>query len=114
MTYEQYNLDLPDFERTKHMRCKILEDNMEQSTKDFFLKIVHDKVIMDFIKETYQEWFLEKKIYYNELEVDLVTILYYCMDSMLLEFGENANSAYNNYAKVKRDRKTYIMKTIKD
>ena len=55
---------------------------MEQHTKELFQKFLNDGAIVDYFKESNKVWFLERRdIFDKELSIDLVTILYFCMNS---------------------------------
>ena len=115
MVVEQKNLQSldPQIERQRYTSCKVLEDNMELPAKEIFKRILNNEDIVQHIKKEYGDWFLERQeIIDKELSIDLVSILYYCMNTLLLEYGEDASAALKAYKKKKRDRQDYALKAI--
>lgn len=115
MMLEQTNLQTldPQIERQRYTTCKVLEDNMELPAKEIFKKILGNEDIINYIKKEHGDWLLERQeIIEKELPIDLVTILYTCMNTLLLEYGEDASAALKAYKKKKRDRQDYALKAI--
>lgn len=103
------------FERIKYKRCHILEDTMDMDLKRLFNNIIEDLEFNSYVTSLYKDWLEEKQVFHETtLSINLITLFYFCMDEILLEFGENARAAYLNFSKARRNRKSYMLQTIKE
>lgn len=115
MSFEQNTLQSldPQLEKQRYMSCKVLEDNMELPAKEIFQKIINDEEVKQYIQEENKLWFMERKeLFGKELPVDLVTILYFCMNSLLLQYGEDASAALKANKLTIKNRRYYALSNI--
>lgn len=91
---------------------KVILDNLPSRFREYFDKRIVGKPLSDEIYNNMKEWFFSKIDENIGMEVTLLNIIYFIIETSSLENGD-ANESYKSYLTNKRNRKNYIFNSIR-